>query len=756
MRIKTMLENGAVELKESIPFIYGAKLESPTDFVSHLSEDSFTSLAKKYVFSGTPTWFWLLVRREKIKNYANAFKTEVFVLSSSGDFLKDFCSVFPNYRQVSSKETVNFLFRLITNSDKAVFERKEREVFYPDLPYFDEDKIYSVFLRDKFVPLIKNEWERLRRKGKFPFRLFKVFDVLETTPSLEEFFSVPFSGYLVLRFGIGNFYSVLRQRENGVGAPPDRAKRWREIAEKVKNGELLLFPFEGTFVHFLDEETPTKVFSSLSFLAFEWFFSWEKVLLNPITTTAPALELFLYPERIAKLIPLSFKKTTTATIRDALTVYGISPYENREEGEIELFNLVEEGKFHSSWFAPQRSGKSFAVQGFLCEVIGVSPKELYLGCSPRDLPVKVAYFDVGFSAEFLVKLLKARGFKVEVVNPSVSVKVNVCGAKKLDEVPFYLGLINTFLSQNGIEPLNGYEENILRKAYKKIFEGEVPLISEKVQLSALSSVGYESFYEEAKKKGIKDETPITKVPLPSFKVFKVPIALDLKTAVDSLRKSLTQEELKHLDSLLVKLSVIADNPQFTAWSEFYFDESLDFFYVDLHYIKSNKFFQTIYLAILNELFSVFSSPSVFSVPKLFIADEFHNVSRIPAFSSYFEILIREAAKRNFSLLLLSQSPKDFPEGVNENIATKVILRAYKGEESFLKSCKEVFGMSDEAIAYYKKLPRYTPLFYLGEKEFFSLRPEIDEFALKVFESRTITEIKTPDGIIIKKTFVEEE
>jgi len=212
-------------------------------------------------------------------------------------------------------------------------------------------------------------------------------------------------------------------------------------------------------------------------------------------------------------------------------------------------------------------------------------------------------------------------------------------------------------------------------------------------------------------------------------------------------------------SLRGKLRVLADDPNFNSWSSFSL-EAADYAYIDLHYIKNLSSFPAIYLYLFLKALKEMRRENPHR-PKLFVNDEFHNISRYPTFAKLFEVLAREAPKMNIYQFLISQDPADV-EHIKQSIGTRVFLKAaplVEGVESAAKEfedrARQVFNLNDEAVRELSTLPRFMPLFvYSGGH--FTLAPPVSEVKLKLFESREITEIITPDGIRIKKTYVEEE
>ena len=399
-------------------------------------------------------------------------------------------------------------------------------------------------------------------------------------------------------------------------------------------------------------------------------------------------------------------------------------------------------------------------------------KALFEGTiQPFKLPVLVRYFDVGFSAEFFVKLLEHRGFSVVVLNPHTDIKLNVFEIDNEDDIELTIRLIDVILSTKGVDPLDAYEEGYLQKVLRQLLNIE---FRQKVignrRLREIKD-SYPHLYERAKSKGYDDKTELFKLgeKESDLKMFFYPTVTTVIRLVDAFLKNVDEEEKKIILSLSKKLKALKEIPNFSAWSGEVL-ENKDFIYIDLHFIKKHSLFVPIYLALMTK---ILKATKDFSKVKLFVLDEFHNFTKFAEFKRFFDTLIREAAKRNMFFWFITQYVKEIPEEIAVNINTKVLLKPVEAQEeggeegsdsSNKGNGKEIsafsqgvsrIGIPMNALKRFEELPRYTPFFFYGNG-FTSLNPPLDEVKLKVFESRKIPVLETPDGFKIIKTFVEEE
>jgi len=764
--IKTLLEDSGVELTGAgITKVYGAYAESYSDEYKSVPTEIVKGLSDKY-FGDRPSWFWVGIKRTRVVDYkgegVEPYRTEVLYLFSSKEDRDSVCSRLGTLKPLNAVALANKLFHF--HAVVSPYHFTDDGLVLKGVPKINEDTIYSVLLRDKYSDLVYNEMEKARCRKDFPYRVYKSESPLTEEPDLERVFKNPWEGVIWIKIGVGNFYNTLKLRAQSLSV--ERASFWKEIAEKHRVGELPLCFVEITAITPDRFPLPQLVGQGLSFNFVEWFVRWDSNLFNPIFTYEDSFSHFLTVERTAKLMPLSFGKTSFRKGDEPVTIYGISPYlgsvGSQVSGELFYFHLAEEGKFHSVIVAPQRSGKSFTNQIIITTLAKIDVKALYNGTiRPFELPVKIVQFDVGFSAEFLVELLKARGFNVRIFPPKRTVKINPLEIDSVDEVLLAVNLINVLWETKSQNPLSPEELALLEKGIKVLMKNpKLWSVNEKGKTLESIKETHPHLFKYALSKGFKPKSLLAEAikKLKPFEVFKYPILVDLVRILKILaEKSLNEGEKKAFRELATKLGYLTEMENFSSWSSMSFSP-VDYFYIDLHYIKDVKeIFVPFYLAMLKKTLKMLGKLP-FDVPKYLTVDEFHNFVNYKTFEKFFEVLVREAAKRNIYLSFISQNADDIPKGVVLNVRTRIILKGQEGsrDSDFLDSVKKYLNVPQEAIERYKELPRYCALVNYGEGEFFGAQFPVTKESLKVFESRKLPVLKTPDGIVIKKSFLPEE
>jgi len=750
-----------VEVNRAPKEVYGLKLLSPTEEYADLTQntDRIRSLILRMrEFHSRASIFTLAVKRTRVKDFPAkepVYRTSVYLFTFLKTLWEELSSL--GFVKMDGWETANALFQCQTLTDEIYFDAEKRISTPKGIPVFargvyfqpPEDRSYSYF--------VKGEIEKKKARCVYPFlKVFKASAVYPGTFNLETLFSLEWTGVFWFRFNLNNLLPLIKAKKRFYSSQFE-IQGWNEIEAAYADGSLVLAEVEPTFI--TDQEKPPveRLFGSLGFNFLEWYSGFRSWIYDtPLYTIETTCSFFLDHERIASLLPLSFAKNTQKS--DADTIYGIS-----KKKELVVYSAFEEAQSpHKLFVAPTRSGKSFLTQKLVVEVMGIDPEKLWTGEGlPEDkkLPVKVVYFDVGFSAEFLVRLMKERGYSVEIISPHADIRLNPFELDGREDVDSVVGFVNMLLGVKGERGLES-EEDFAFRGFLEYFVDNLDAFRELWEEEELSffRTADPSLYEEAKRLGYDDKTPVRELKK-HFKRLSYPRIVDVISVLKGFIQELPESEKGKKKALLgvrEKLKMISQINQFRYWSSFELPDR-DFIYLDLAYIKEHSLFVPIYSAILYKVFKTLKKEKI-DRHKFVINDEFHNVSTVPTFAKAYEKLIREAAKFNVHLWLITQEPTDFPKALVNNIGTKVILRPAgelggAKEGAFIRSVLEHFSLDLPESAF--DLPRYTPLF-VYPSGWFTMRAPLSEVEFTLYESRKITEIETPDGIRIKKTYVAEE
>ncbi len=768
------INRDSVSITFGFDTLYGLKYEGVSEGVHTADLDKIRAVLKRARTSGKrDNIFTLVVKKSPVKCYPSdfhsAYRTEIFIFTFSELLAREFSGALPNYRLMSGVELANSLFRVHTLTDEYYFTGKivenrnlpvftEDTVFVPELPRpFSSIPVLSPPVGKSYPSYWKNEVEKARREGKFPFLVYKSPVISGMAPDLTVLASLEWSGAFFFRFNFNNVYGLLKSRASIFSSERER-NFWKRISEEYKEGTVDLAVEEVTFITREESLPVIELFSALGMSPLEWDFRSKKVIEDtPLLWAEDTFEVVVGPEKVASTIPVRILKTKQVDSVD--TVYGRSAC-----GEFVSYSFFEEGQSpHVLIIAPTRSGKSFLLQKLAVELMQVDPEKLWNGEeADRDIPVFIRWFDVGFSAEFLVRLMKERGYPVEVISPYPDVKVNPFEIEKEEDIDSSITVVNLILESRKEEPLKGAEDTALRQVllFWLLHREEInPWLLEEV---SFLKEEYPEIYRDLKEKGYSDYTKIEEV-VSLYPMFKYPRTVDIIRIARELKKNLPEsavDERKALEGLIRKLNVVAGIKNFRYWSSFTTGKQ-KLIYFDLSFIKETTYFVPLYYAIFTKVLRDMKRLPVNSRKFLF-SDEFHNITKYRLFADSYDVLIREAAKFNIHLFMVTQFPKDVTPEIATSVGTKIFLKpavdtgsSDSPSKQFEEELKSYYRLTDEVVRAYTSLPKYTALFvYPGG--YFTFQAPLKKVELTLYESRKITEIETPDGIRIRKSYVLEE
>ena len=433
-------------------------------------------------------------------------------------------------------------------------------------------------------------------------------------------------------------------------------------------------------------------------------------------------------------------------------IYGKSRLQNYVA--FSYFDTDESENPHAIVLAPSGSGKSFESQGEIAQILDVDVGKLVRGepITNRDNPFRIRYFDKGYSAEIFFKLLKLRGYDVEIFSARPSeLRFNPCEIFDEEDYEFSAHFVNAVLETLKLEPMQGDEVLLYIKTLRKAKEDDrlKYYLSQKVSIVKSKS---ENLYRKIKEAGFKDDDLIADVvKKKGFENLSQPTLVDV-------HRLLTNTEGEVAKNLLKKLSAVAEIPMFSFVSEIDI-RSAKIFYLDIELLAESPYFVPLMLAILRRLFhqdKFFKPESEYAI---YFFDEVHNLFRVEAFEKALSVQVKEARRFKVQVRYATQNPTDIPAPIILNMKTKILLAPQDETEKevFLSELLKHLGIeNDKADPFYvfNKSPAYHATFWYSGGAF-SLSLPVDEYKLKVFDSyRKVLE--TDDGWVVVKTTAPEE
>jgi len=403
---------------------------------------------------------------------------------------------------------------------------------------------------------------------------------------------------------------------------------------------------------------------------------------------------------------------------------------------------------HWAIVAPTRSGKTFAILKTIQSILGAEiankteeekqqNKLLFLSGQEEEGEIsiinqkvikapklginRIVHFDVGQSAYPFVQELKHRyPQKVHISTDNINnmrfgllnIGFNKANATlNENDLLFSISIINLVLSLNsgGDENaiITGGETAQFAKALIRVFtkrDYEGLSIVQLEELGGYSEV-IQRIYQRAKEQGVdmNKYSKTTELGLEGTEldfIQKPTLMVLLKELTRKSKSTLVSEkEIQTVNSLIAKLETIKSMPMFAFYDKQNIDES-DYYYLELQQLKElgDKYFLPAYMITLRRLYrrdvniAMSLKAKGKAVPDtIYIMEEVHNFTKIPLLEDYFEVITREASRYNIYFGFITQSPRDIPMKILNNIGSRMVLssnRVTKNDLSYYWSNDE--------------------------------------------------------------------
>jgi hypothetical protein len=608
---------------------------------------------------------------------------------------------------------------------------------------------------------------------KSDYRVYASVRTISDEVNWHKLLSLPFEGTLWIPINFSDCEGFLINKMNT--AVPYIAEEYKNILELYRQGEPLFL--SGAILitkERLTDAIKGEIFNTIGYGAFETA-KYRTVYIEetPLKFIYEG-HLFLHtPERLQSLIISGFRKTAEPAseiveggIRIALpALFGV----DRFGGKVKYSNYDREIENvenpHIAAVAPSGSGKSFKLQQFVAEWLKLTPEDLenlFKGetfSGKYTTNIQIRYFDKGYSAYKLFKLLQVRGFDVNIfaTNPE---EVFFNPLEFGEE--FALRFTNVLLEALGVEEIKSEEAKYFRDVYKKLEKADWVCKSWKVKnlpphLSALKEYILNELGRKAENLTLCEVAYHLK-----NTSFCKPIYSDLLALIIREKGSerYTVSEKKVWESLERKIRLILQT-NFNAPTKVSLEDTRLFF-MDIEELSKWQFFPALMLGLLTVLLERDKKKSFEkgNLVTYYVFDEVQNLltmdkgsgdfKQYKAVASVMETLLREARKYKISVVLATQDWKVFSPQLLQNIATKIVIAGAekKKEEvlSLMESYKEVFGES--LFKAFKKVYRAAPYriaTVIAPRGIFTINPPVSPLVTDLFSS-TIQKLETPDGI----------
>jgi len=730
------VDKDCVYLPNAFKELYGLRIVSNVEVIKTVSVDTIKKLY--YLSSLEPDKYLFMIFKRDFDGSRNY--DSLYYLSYNKEVLKVLADAFGklNAEFMSGYDIAELLFNVITLTPNYKVKDYER------LDIGKRFRKEGPILRDVFYRMVKDI-------DPEDYVVYAGVGHIGKVPSLERLLELKWSGVLWSVFNFNDPGLALRVKRDRV---VKNIKVFDQMLQDYKEGKRQFIRAFACLISKDKEVIGEEVLYSLGWTGVPIENTKSLyVLSTPLLFRETDWEFFFTADEVADMIFYSFGKNTAPKIAE---IEGKNRF-----GTYIAFSFFEENDNpHCMVFAPSGAGKSFNMQNMVSQILRLDVNKLFMG-EPQSVRkgVRIRYFDKGFSAELLFKLMKERGIDVGLfsANPD-QIVINPCElfGDSSEEYYFSLYTVNSCLNALNVTPLLEFEAVFYMQALKNVYRNPKAWSLLQKQIGFLRSIpAHEGTYERLIAFGYRPEQLIEEIKHEEFSNIKQPLLHDVHRELRNMSESvsLTPEQRQAVKSALTKIDLLLNQPALSSPTQIPI-RSHNIVYLDFEHISRSTFFVPIVLTILKRL----TMTDKFEKPEdeyaYYIIDEAHNMLREENFRLALEILVREARKYRISLMFLTQSYSDIPPNFIVNANTIIFISPQ--EESSRRSYFQGFlshigglleGGPLEHVYFSVPARAFTVKFSKGV---FSLLLDVDDTKRMVFDSyrRSLT---LPEGKTLRKS-----
>lgn len=398
---------------------------------------------------------------------------------------------------------------------------------------------------------------------------------------------------------------------------------------------------------------------------------------------------------------------------------------------------------HMFIIAETGSGKSVAKQKIIAQMIDLNFKT---GYAENLGNVKVRSYDVGFSDEVFVNLIKSNyknkvahlgsdfsSFSYNLVNLDTSLSKTEYEADK----QFATDLMSVILESQGSESLNIGEARLFKEAIEQVYKKNQYQL---YRLSILKDSNTE-IYNKLKALGYKETSYLKDIQEPEFYFLKKPLLGDI-TKYCTQQSSNEQIKIEDKNTYATLAKKCRDVEKLNLFSRFDSVNVIDadFISMDLNNFKESSLFAPIFLCIFQKIYfkdrnnALNCKRTRVKAPKLIYAiEEIANFFAVPYCAVTLGKIAFEARKYNVHFCLIAQESKQIPEVILRQVATRIFLLIPTKKGETINEIKNVFNAPQKVIEALDNTEMHELCIWYS-KGVFNLKFEISQEEMDVFNT----------------------
>lgn len=399
---------------------------------------------------------------------------------------------------------------------------------------------------------------------------------------------------------------------------------------------------------------------------------------------------------------------------------------------------------HMCIIAESGSGKSVSKQKIMAQMINLDFNSGY--ASELGKSVKVRSYDVGFSDEVFVNLIKGNinNNVAHISSDFSSFAYNVVGidfSLSREEIEadlvFATDLISVILQSQNAEPLNINESALFKTTIRKIYSEKIYQVYKVRYLKDTNT----NLYNKLIGLGFDDNFELRELKDSEFEYLKRPLLGDVAKycKIQSSNQQIKKEDRDAYSTLAFKLLSIEQLELFSRFDSIKI-ENADFLSMDLNNFKESSLFTPIFLCIFQKTYlkdrdnALKCKRSGIQMPKLFYAiEESRNFFEVSYFETMLKKLAFEARKYNVHLCFIAQLPEHIPAGILKQLSTRIFLLIPLKKGETINEIKRHFNPPQKVIDSLNETEMHELCIWYANGVF-NLKFEISEEEMRVFNT----------------------
>ena len=656
------------------PEIYGIELRGNDTIVNFMNNSLISQIIRDYKTSEDSYFFYCIQKQGKYQKQ--------YIFSHNKSIIKNIASYF-NAKLLSGNKLLNVIYNQYLQNTYFIDDKQIKQA----LEINKNDNLESEPEFMNFKRLVKQSILQ-NLKNVDCFQAYKSIDVKQT--NLQQLFKLDFEGSIWFYFDISQrrIQNHIQKLINYTKIMGDK-RPFVALKEKYEHNETELAIVNS--VMFLKRYTNDQIGMIGSFLKTSYLrkelFRTQLLQKMPLKYRDGEFDFLVQQSYLENFIATCHKKNAKKP-----DIFGID-----KNGAFINYSFSEENDNpHSVIIAKPGSGKSVSKQKIIAQMIDFDSKTMQCKNLGKDIgQVRIRSYDIGFSDEKFVKLIKANPNNnvAHIKNTFSSFGYNLValnedyGEEEFEaDLKFCVALTNIILDTQNSVALTLDEETLYEEAIRHIYTTKKFDIKYVLNLQKNNS----EIYNELIALGYTDYQPLTDIKEEKFNFLKKPLLNDIVkyVTVQAENMQLKETERKANSQLAHKLDSIEKLNIFSNFDKFDIKEA-DFLSMDLNNFKESSLFVPIFFAIFQKTYlkdreyAIWCRRNNRPAPKLCYAiEEAKNYFRDNNFfESMFEKVTLEARKYNVHLCFVVQNAEHIPSQILKNINTRIfLLRADQKKE----------------------------------------------------------------------------